>query len=229
MFKVLLWDFDNTLIDFNLAQKNSLKAAFKRFSLGDCSDYIVDKFAKINAEHWQMLEEGKITKDQVYKFRFETLLKEIGKEGAVDPLEMNEAFEYGICDTISFIDDSYNLLCSLKDKFALYCITNGATEIQKKRLNDSKLKDVFKEVFISDEVGFEKPNKEFFDYSLSRIITCKKDEILVIGDSLTSDIKGANNADLKCCWYNPNFLPQPDGLRIDYEINKLSQIIKILS
>ena len=228
MFSVLLWDFDNTVLDFNLAQKNSLIAAFERFSLGECSDEIIDKFARINAEHWQLLEEGRITKDEVYKFRFEALLKEIGKDGAVDPLEINDCFEYGICDTISFLDNSYSLLCSLKDDFALYCITNGATDIQKKRLKDTKLDTVFKKVFISDEVGFEKPDKRFFDCVLSNIIPCKKDEILVIGDSVSSDIKGANNADLKCCWYNPEGKPKPEDIRIDYEIKSLHEVLEIL-
>jgi 2-haloacid dehalogenase len=228
MFKVLLWDLDNTILDFNLAQANSLKAAFERFGLGDCSDETIETFAEINAAHWQMLEEGKITKDEVYKFRFEALLKEIGKTGAVDPLEINEAFEKGICNTISFLDDSFNLLCSLKDDFALYCVTNGATEIQKKRLSDSKLSGIFRKVFISDEIGYDKPNKEFFDCVLANIIPCDKSEILIIGDSLTSDMKGGNNAGIKCCWYNPNSAPKPNNLRIDYEIKELAEIQKIL-
>ena len=228
MFRVLLWDLDNTVLDFNLAQANSLKAAFEKYNLGYCSEEITEKFANINATHWQMLEEGKITKDEVYKQRFETLLKEIKKTGAVDPLKINDTFEKGICNTISFLDDSFNLLCSLKDKFALYCVTNGATEIQKKRLEDSKLNCIFKRVFISDEIGFEKPNREFFDCVMANIIPCDKSEILIIGDSLSSDMKGGNNAEIKCCWYNPHSLPQPENIRIDYEIKKLYEIQKIL-
>ena len=228
MFKVLLWDLDNTILDFNLAQANSLKAAFERYGLGICSEEIIDCFARINTAHWQLLEEGRITKDEVYKFRFEALLNEIGKTGAVDPFELNSAFENGICNTISFLDDSFNLLCSLKDEYALYCITNGATDIQKKRLQDSRLNELFIKAFISDEIGFDKPNKEFFDFALANIIPCKKEEILIIGDSLTSDMKGANNAGIKCCWYNPNSAPKPNNLRIDYEIKELAEIQKIL-
>jgi 2-haloacid dehalogenase len=229
MFKVLLWDLDNTILDFNLAQSNSLKAAFERYGLGICSEEIIDCFARINTAHWQLLEEGRITKDEVYKFRFEALLKEIGKTGAVDPFELNSAFENGICNTISFLDDSYNLLCSLKNDYALYCVTNGATDIQKKRLEDSRLNELFIKAFISDEIGFDKPNKEFFDYVLKHIIPCKKDEILIIGDSLTSDMKGGNNAGIKCCWFNPNGKEKSCDLIIDYEIKELSEVLKILN
>jgi len=228
MFKALLWDLDNTILDFNLAQANSLKAAFERFELGECDKDIIDKFAEINAAHWQMLEEERITKNDVYRLRFEALLSECGKQGIVDALEINDCFEKGICNTISFLDNAYELLFSLKKEYALYCVTNGATDIQKQRIRDSKLNEIFLEVFISDEIGFDKPNKEFFDFALSHIIPCERDEILIIGDSLSSDMKGANNAQLKCCWYNPNCLPRPESIRIDYEIQKLDEIKKIL-
>ena len=228
MFKVLLWDLDNTILDFNLAQDNSLKAAFERYGLGECSDETVSRFNEINNKHWQMLERNEITKDEVYRLRFEEFLGFCGKMGAVDPLEINDCFENGICNTISFLDDSFNLLCSLKDDYALYCVTNGATEIQKKRLNDSTLINIFRKVFISDEIGYDKPKKEFFDYALANIIPCEKEEILIIGDSLTSDMKGGNNAGIKCCWYNPSGAPKPNDLRIDFEIKKLDDIKKIL-
>ena len=228
MFKVLLWDLDNTILDFNLAQRNSLIYVFERFNLGECSDETIEKFSEINAAHWQMLERGEITKNALGKSRFKELLSFCGKTGMASPAEMNSEFENGICHTIAFVDNSFGLLNYLKRNFTLYCITNGAKDVQRQRLKVSMLYRVFEDVFISDEIGYDKPNKEFFDYALKKIIPCEKEEILVIGDSLSSDMRGANNAGLKCCWYNPNGIPQPDDLRIDYEISELSQIIKIL-
>ena len=228
MFKVLLWDLDNTLLDFNLAQRNSLKHVFERFSLGECSEDVLEKFAEINARHWQMLEKGEITKKALGKSRFKELLNYCGKAGMANPIEMDREFENGICHTISFIDDSHNLLNRLKRDYALYCITNGDKNVQRQRIKVAMFNNIFRDLFISEEIKYDKPSKEFFDYALKKIIPCEKDEILVIGDSLSSDMRGANNASLKCCWYNPNGIPQPNDLRIDYEIKELSEIKNIL-
>ncbi|MBR7061250.1 MAG: YjjG family noncanonical pyrimidine nucleotidase [Eubacterium sp.] len=227
MFKVILWDLDNTILDFFLAEKNSLKAAFKMLGLGECSDDAVALYSSINIRHWEMLERGEIEKSEVFRLRFEAFLKEIVK--SADPLELNELYERGICNTIEFIENSYEIISSLKGKYKQYCITNGRRDVQKDRLELSGLNKVFDGVFISDEIGYEKPSEKFFDYVLKHIIPCSKEEILVIGDSLTSDMKGANNADLKCCWYNPEGKPKPEDIRIDYEIKKLEEITKILS
>ena len=227
MFKVILWDLDNTILDFFLAEKNSLKAAFKRLGLGEFSDDAVALYSSINIRHWEMLERGEIEKSEVFRLRFEAFLKEIGK--SADPLELNELYERGICNTIEFIENSFEIISSLKGKYKQYCITNGRKDVQKDRLELSGLNKVFDGVFISDEIGYEKPSEKFFDYVLKHISPCSKEEILVIGDSLTSDMKGANNADLKCCWYNPEGKPKPEDIRIDYEIKKLEEITKILS
>ena len=228
MFKVLLWDLDNTILDFNLAQRNSLIHLFERHSLGECTDDIINKFAEINARHWQMLERGEITKKALGKSRFKELLEYCGIVSEVSPAALDREFEDGICHTISFIDDSFGLLSFLKRNYALYCITNGDKNVQRQRIKVSMLHKVYSDVFISEEIGCDKPSKEFFDYVLKHIIPCKKDEILIIGDSLTSDMRGANNAGIKCCWFNPNGAPKPEDIKIDYEIKELKEIIKTL-
>ena len=228
MFKVLLWDLDNTILDFNLAQRNSLIHLFERHSLGECTDDIIDKFTEINTRHWQMLERGELTKKALGKSRFKELLEYCGKTGAANPAELDREFEDGICHTISFIDDSFGLLGYLKRDYALYCITNGDKDVQRQRIKVSMLHKVFRDVFISAEIGFDKPSKEFFDKVLKSIIPCEKEEILIIGDSLTSDMRGANNAGIKCCWFNPDGSPKPDDIKIDYEIKSLHEVLEIL-
>jgi len=227
MFKVLLWDLDNTILDFLLAEKNSLKAAFRKLNLGECTDETVKLYSSINVKHWEMLERGEIEKAQVFKLRFEEFLKEAGK--SADPLELNEIYERGICDTIEFIENSYEIILSLKGKYKQYCVTNGRKDVQKDRLELSGLNKVFDGVFISDEIGYEKPDKKFFDYVLKHIIPCNKSEILIIGDSLSSDMKGGNNAGIKSCWFNPTDAQKPDSIKIDFEIKHLKDIIKILN
>ena len=229
LFKVLLWDLDNTVLDFNYAQSNSLKHAFERFSLGECTDEMIESFVEINARHWEMLERGEISRKQVFTKRFEEFLKKYDLRKKVTPSAINKEFENGICHTIAFLDDSYEILSRTRWDYATYCVTNGDTEVQKQRIKVSMLYKVFKDVFISQEIGYDKPKKEFFDYVLSHIEPCEKDEILIIGDSLSSDMLGGNRAGIKCCWYNPNGAPKPDNIRIDYEIKSLYEVLKILS
>ncbi len=228
MFKVILWDLDNTLLDFDYAQENSLKHVFERFNLGECTGAMIDSFIEINARHWEMLENGEITRKQVFTKRFEEFLKLYDLRKKVTPREINKEYENGICHTISFIDGSYEILNRTKHDYALYCITNGDTDVQRQRIRVSMLYKVFRDVFISEKIGYDKPRKEFFDYVTNHIIPCERDEILVIGDSLTSDMQGANNAELKCCWFNPKGNPKPDNLKIDYEIKSLDEVREIL-
>ncbi len=226
MIKVILWDLDNTILDFLLAEKNSLKSAFKKLGLGECSDEMVALYSSINVKHWEMLERGEIEKSEVYRLRFIDFLNTINKD--CDPLTLNEYYERGICDTISFVENANEIVGTLKGRYKQYCVTNGRADVQHDRLSLSGLDRVFDGVFISDEIGYEKPDKRFFDAVLKGIIPCKKEETLIIGDSLTSDMKGGNNAGIKCCWYNPNGKPKPDNIRIDYEIKSLEEIKKIL-
>lgn len=228
MFKIILWDIDRTLLDFDLCEKNSLKAQFKKFKLPECTDEICTLYSKINMKHWQMLERGEISKEQVLTMRFDELFDELGISG-VDSTQFTRAYENGIADTTAFIENSPEIIKSLKGKYLQYAVTNGALNVQTKRLKNSGFDKIFDGVFISDEVGFEKPSREFFDYVFSCIPKCEKSEIIIVGDSLTSDMLGGNNAGIVTCWYNPEKKQKPDNLRIDYQIKELSEIFNILS
>lgn len=228
MLKTILWDLDNTLLDFYAAESYSLKACFKKFGLGECSDEMVKRYSVINQKHWLMLEKGLLTKQDIMNSRFNEFFE---KEGIkTDNLTaFNEAYELGIVDTIKFIENGYEIVKSLKEKFKQYAVTNGAAKIQRLRIKKSGLDRLFDGVFISDEVGFEKPSYEFFDFVKNNISPCEDDEIIIIGDSLTSDMKGANNSNIKCCWYNPNGNLCTDGINIDFEIKSLNEINNILT
>ncbi|MGN0523685.1 MAG: YjjG family noncanonical pyrimidine nucleotidase [Eubacterium sp.] len=227
MIKCILWDIDGTVLDFLSAEKASLKATFLSLGLGECTDEMVARYSKINQKYWERLERQELTKEQVLLLRFVEFL-EIEKINGVDAKVLGERYENGLADKIAFFDNSYELISELKKEYKQYAVTNGAYSVQTKKLAKSGLDKLFDGVFISDSVGFEKPSKEFFDTVLSCIGPYNKNEIMIVGDSLTSDMMGGNNAGIKCCWYNRNHAKNNTPVKTDYEIHNLNEIKIIL-
>lgn len=227
MIKTILWDIDGTVLDFLTAEKNSLRACFEKFNLGVCSDEMIAKYSRINQSYWERLERGELNKSQVLTQRFVEFLN--GENiTAIDARTLSREYESGLADTIVFIDNADRLLKALSKNYNQYAVTNGAFAVQQKKLKKSGLIDVFDGVFISDEVGFEKPSKSFFDYVMDNIKPCEKDEIMIVGDSLTSDMQGGNNIGIKCYWYNPKNMVNTKNVKIDYEIHNLYRIADYL-
>jgi len=227
MFKVILWDLDNTLLDFLYAERMSLRTVFHRFGIAELTDAQIAAYSAINNRHWEKLERGECTKAETMRNRFIDFFEYLGVTG--DPDAVCEAYEDGLADHIRFVESSDDIVASLKGRYKQYAVTNGAFSVQTKRLARSGFDKLFDGVFISDAVGFEKPSVNYFQYVLNHIISCQKEEILMIGDSLTSDIRGANNIGIPCCWYNPDGKVNTGGLRIDYEIRSLSDIRAVLN
>jgi 2-haloacid dehalogenase len=226
MFKIILWDIDGTVLNFSLAERNAIKSAFEALNIGKCTDDMSERYSQINQSYWARLEKGEFNKNEILVKRFVEFIKEYNLD--VDAKILGETYESKIVDTIAFIDNSFEILNKLKPNHKQYAITNGTLKTQQARLNKSRLINVFDDVFISDEIGYEKPSKYFFDYVFNKISPCNKNEILVVGDSLSSDIKGANNAGVKCCWYNPSNKTNNLKLTIDYEIHNLNELLDIV-
>ena len=131
-------------------------------------------------------------------------------------------------DTICFRDNGYELVKKLKDQYKQYVVTNGTFIAQERKLKKSGIGELVEASFISDLIGYEKPAMEFFNHVFENIGHYEKDEVLIIGDSLTSDMQGGNNAGIICCWYNPNHLENTKGIKIDHEIDNLWQLEEIL-
>lgn len=225
MIKAILWDVDGTLLDFLPSERHSLKKAFLHFNLGECPDELVAEYSKINLKHWKMLERGEVTKAQVLTGRFVEFLEYCGID-SVTPEDFCAQYESGLTEVVAPIDDCIDLLTELSADYKQYIVTNGAERVQNKKLSRSGLDKIVDGVYISDSVGYEKPNKKFFDAVLSDT-DCTKDEVIIVGDSLTSDMQGGINSGIKTCWYNPNDNPKPKN--IDYSINNLWQIKEILA
>lgn len=226
MFKVLLWDIDGTLLNFKIAQSRGLKAAFLELGLGELSDELVEEYSAINDKYWESLERGEITKAQVLVGRFEEFIAL--HDYNIDAKTLCDTYEGKLSDIIIPIENSIDLVYELSQKFYQYAVTNGALNVQYTKLEKSYLLDYLDNYFISDEVGYEKPSVKFFDYVFENIPAVEKNEILIIGDSLTSDMRGGNNAGIKTCWFNPNHLPLTKPVTIDYEIHSLNEIKDII-
>ena len=125
MIKVILWDIDRTLLDFDLNEKNSLKSQFKKYNLGECTDEMAAEYSRINISKWQMLERGELTKDEVKVTRFDDFFKKYGITG-VNSADFTEDYENGLADTVVFIENAPEILLALKGKYKQYAVTNGA-------------------------------------------------------------------------------------------------------
>ena len=142
--------------------------------------------------------------------------------------EFNDSYQVALGDTICFRDNGYELVKKLQGRYRQFVVTNGTFVAQERKLRKSGIGELVEEAFISDLIGFEKPSIEFFDYVFEKIGEYDKNEVLIIGDSLTSDMQGGNNAGIVCCWYNPNHLENTKNVKIDYEIEDLWQLEEIL-
>lgn len=227
MIKVILWDVDGTLLDFKKAESAAIKKCFEILNLGECTDEMIQRYSEINRKYWEKLERGEITKPEVLVNRFVDFFEKenIQTDCAA---EFNKEYQKWLGETICFCDDSYELLKSLKDRVKQYAVTNGTKIAQDRKLKKSGLIDIFDGVFISEVVGTEKPGIEFFKHVWEKIGTYGKEEIMIVGDSLTSDMQGGNNAGIICCWYNPKGMKNDTNLVIDYEIDNLQKILEIL-
>ena len=228
MIKTILWDFDNTLLNFDVAEKASILSTFEKFNLGTCTNQMLKRYEKINKEYWHMIEDKKIDKQTALVKRYEDFFIEYGIDKKIAK-DFNDEYTKALGNTIEYVENSFELVSSLKGKYKQYIVSNGAKNVQTVRMKKSNFDKLVDGTFISDIVGAEKPSIEFFNYVFDKIKVTDKSEVIIIGDSLSSDIKGGNNAGIKTCWYNPKKKGIPSGYLVDYNIQSLNEILSILN
>ena len=225
-FDIILWDVDQTLLDFKKSESYAIRFCFRKFGK-EASDESVSAYSSINENFWKQIEKGQINKKEALVERFRTLFRQIGEED----IEA-EAFQKEYADALGsvyyFQDDSYNLLNQLKGKYRQYLVTNGVTYTQMKKLRLSGLDKLVDGIFVSEQLGVPKPHKEFFEQCFCAIPGFQREKALIVGDSLSSDMQGGNNAQISTCWYNPAGLENPFNIRIDYQIKDLNEIWNVL-
>ncbi len=227
MYKYILWDVDGTVLDFIKAEANAIKTLFNKYSLGECTPHMIKQYSLINTKYWKMLERNEISKPEVLIGRFREFFELVGVDTSVAE-DFNRDFQLALGDTIDFCPHAMEMLLAQKGKQTIVAVTNGTKVAQEKKLRLSGLDKIFERIFISENVGFEKPNIEYFDYVLGELGVTDKREVLIIGDSLTSDILGGEKAGIDTCWYNPNHNENNLGVTVTYEIDDLRQLTEIV-
>ena len=162
MIKTILWDVDRTLLDFDAAERAAIQSLFVEFGLGECSEEQVARYSVLNMKYWEKLERGEITKPQVLVGRFEEFFAEEGIDVSLAP-QFNDAYQLRLGDTIVYRDDSYEIVKSLRGKVRQCVVSNGTVVAQTKKLTRSGLGALMDGVFLSEQLGAEKPKKKFFE------------------------------------------------------------------
>lgn len=209
-YKFILFDADDTLFDFQKAEKEAFVKLLSEYNI-EFNDEYYQIYKNENKRLWKEFELGNIEKKEIFDNRMILLFKELNIDD--DPASASYRFLNYLALGTYLFDDTYKMLEKLSKKYQLYIITNGAKIVQYPRLIKSGIDKFFIDIFISEEIGYQKPKKEFFDYVANTIENFKKEEAIVIGDSLTSDIIGAIEYGIDTCWYNPN------KAKCEYDIN----------
>lgn len=225
-FTTILWDVDGTLLDFLYSQKYAITKCF-RTTGREITEAQIERYSQINEEFWKRHELGEVTKDQLLVGRFEKLFAELDIND-IDIKKFQKEYQEALGSVFSHIDDSLTICKSLTGHIRQYGVTNGIVSIQKNKLKLSGLLETMDGLFISDEIGTPKPHKAFFDYCFERIEEKDRSKILIVGDSLTSDIKGGIQAGIATCWYRPDGTVNDSPYIPDYEISDLHMIYDIL-
>lgn len=224
MIKKILFDIDNTLLDFKLCAEASMRQAFKDWNLEYKPEYF-DVFMKINDHYWRRLEDKEITRDQLYKMRFVDVFKELDID--CDGVLFEKDFVKHLYNSHNKIEGADEILEYLDPKYELYITSNSSYEEQSGRLRASNLLHHFKELYTSEELGHAKPSKEYFDIVFEELGNPDKDEVMIIGDSPHADILGGKEYGIKTCWFNYTNMPE-DEVESDYTIHNLSELKDIL-
>ena len=224
MIEFLFLDLDDTILDFHKAERIAISKTIREFGV-EPTEEILDLYHGINKWHWEQLEQGKLTRAEVLVNRFGVLFERLGQE--VDAPKCAKTYEYNLSQGHWFLPGAEETVDALSKKYRLFLASNGTAVVQKGRMTSANLYRFFETVFVSQEIGHNKPSKEYFDACFAQIPGFDREKAMIVGDSLSSDIKGGINAGIKTVWVNPGHQDCGD-IRPDYEIEYLSQLEALL-
>ena len=224
-YDIVLLDADNTLFDFNAAEARALDAVLAEFGWPR-DEETKRTYLEINHALWSAFDRGEAEEGFLTVERFRLLGERLGR--SADPAEMNRRYLDHLGECSLLLPGAEELLQTLAAQYALYLVSNGTAAVQAGRIASAGIAPYFREIFISEQMGLHKPQKEFFNACFAAIPGFHREEALIIGDSLTSDIRGGNNAGIRTCWFNPQGKPRPADVHVDYEVSALPQIPPLL-
>lgn len=224
-YTTLFFDADDTLLDFGKCEHGALKKTFEKYGLS--FDAAIEKrYEEINNSLWAAFERGEIAKTDILNTRFRKLFAQLSIENVDKDFERQ--YQSFLASDGCTIEGALELCRELSQDFDLYILTNGVAATQHGRFQDSGLLPFIKGIFVSEEIGFQKPDLRYFEAVLERLEYKDKKRILMIGDSLNSDILGGNHAGIAACWYNPGHKANDTTARPDYEVDSYEGLKKIL-
>lgn len=224
-YRFLLFDADETLFDFHYAEREALRGALLQSGVEYREEY-QKLYSELNLSLWKQLELGEITRQELLLARFSRFFEAAGIQGDAEKVRIS--FQANLAAEGRLFPGALELCKELAGRFELYLVTNGVAETQRARLASSGLQPYLKGIFISEEVGAPKPQKKFFDAVEQGIDGFVKEQALVIGDSLTSDIKGGNLAGIDTCWYNPYGEANDTGIEPNYTVATYAKLKELL-
>lgn len=225
--KKILWDIDGTLLNFDLAETAAINKCFEIFSLTKPTEEMLKVYKDLNNIYWQRLERNEITRDEVLLGRFRDFFNKYGIDTKIVE-DFNYNYQIQLGKTYVFNPFGKEIVRKLSTKYDQYAVTNGSLTAQKGKLEGSDLNKILLASFISEKIGFEKPDKRFFDYVFDKIGSHNLEDYVIIGDSLTSDMLGGVNAKIKTIWFNPENKANHLNLPIDREIKSLKYADKAI-
>ena len=224
MIKFIFLDLDDTILDFHRSEAVALAKTLQSLNVTPTEE-VIKRYSEINRQHWKALERRELTRDQVLVGRFSQLFEELGMNVSANVAQ--SLYEKNLSESHFFIDGAPRLLMTLSRKYSLYIASNGTTVVQTSRIASSGIGRYFKGIFLSQQLGADKPQIEFFERATGQIAGYNPEESIILGDSLTSDIQGGINAGLHTCWFNPHHRERGD-ITPEFEIADLAEFDTVL-
>ena len=226
MIRFLLLDLDDTILDFHKAEKIALSKTLQEFDV-EPTDAVCARYSQINRQFWERLERKELTREQVLVGRFAAFLAEQGKADA-DAAKCADRYAYYLGIGHYFIPGAREALERLAQSYRLFLVSNGTASVQSGRLKSADISGFFEGIFISQELGVDKPDKAFFEKAFARIPDFDPRQAMIVGDSLTSDIRGGKNAGILTCWVNPRGEAGRPDITPDYVIPSITHLEALL-
>ena len=226
MISILFLDLDDTILDFKKAEHIAIGKTIASFGV-EPTEQVRQRYSQINKAHWEMLERGELTREEVGTRRFAEVFAQEGVEG--DAVACNALYLKNLAIGHYFLPGAEEAVQRLSKKYRLYIASNGNASVQVGRMTSANLYPYFEKVFISEHLGANKPSKEFFERSFVQIPGFDPRKAMIVGDSLTSDILGGINAGIATCWVNPDHKPGKPEIKPDYEIESIAQLEELLN
>ena len=219
MIRNIFLDLDDTLLDFKAAEKQAVAQTLAQVGVA-VNERVLQRYSVLNESQWKSMERGEITVEQVKTRRYELLFGELGV--VADAAQTTRIYEGFLAAQHPELPGARAMLDALYGKYRLYLASNGTARVQNQRLDESGLRRYFDKVFLSQEIGFNKPHPSYFEKCFAQIDGFQKQESVIFGDSLTSDILGGLRAGLITVWFNPNGKPA-EAIRPDYQVRSLEE------